>query len=109
MHSPVEKYKTRKVKMKVVGPMEKTDEKAIQFEVVLEEKIPKKIDRLKAAHGRGSSKKREKENPSTNFTETVQLCCLTMTAGPGTTFGDYKIPEGVKCSVCGSDLKKGRM
>merc|ERR1712106_488734 len=105
----VEKYKTRKVKMKVVGPMEKTDEKAIQFEVVLEEKIPKKVTRPKAAHGRGSPSKRGKENPSKNFTETVQLCCLTMTAGPGTAFGDYKIPEGVKCSVCGSGLKKGRM
>ena len=93
--------------MNKVEAMENRDEKVIQFEVIMEEKIPKKMNSQKSVQV--SPTKRGKENPSTNFTETVQLCCLTMTAGPGTTFGDYKIPEGVKCSVCGSGLKKGRM
>ena len=93
--------------MNKVEPMENRDEKAIKFEVIMEDKIHKKMNSQKSAHVMAT--KRGKENPSTNFTETVQLCCLTMTAGPGTTFGDYKIPEGAKCSVCGSGLKKGRM
>ena len=95
--------------MNKIEPIEKNVEKAIKFEVIMEEQHPNKMNSQKASQGHVSPTKREKENPSTTFTETVQLCCLTMTAGPGTTFGDYKIPEGAKCSVCGSGLKKGRM
>ena len=96
--------------MKLIGPLEKTDAKAIQLEVVLNDKKETKTMRPKAATlPRGSPKKKGKEDQSTNFTETVQLCCLTMTAGPGTIFGDFKIPQGANCSVCGSELLKGRM
>ena len=97
--------------MKVVyGPMEKTETKAIQLEVVLEESEDKKQERPKAATlPRGSPKKNKGEgNFSTKFSEKVELCCLTMTAGPGTSFGEYRIPEGANCSLCGSALIKGR-
>ena len=89
-----------------VQTVEKKAENAIKLEVVIEDKLQKKTKIVKDEH---SIKKGAKENPSTKFTETVQLCCLTMTAGPGTQFGDYKIPQGVKCSVCGSGLNKSRM
>ena len=96
--------------MKLIGPLEKTDVKAIQLEVVLNDKQENKTMRPNAATlPRGSPKKRMKEGLSTNFKETVQLCCLTMTAGPGTSFGDFNIPQGANCSVCGSALRKGRM
>ena len=96
--------------MKLVGPLEKTDAKAIQLEVVLNDSRENKLMRPKAATlPRGSPKKKRKENLLIYFTESVQLCCLTMTAGPGTSFGDFNIPQGVSCSVCGSALGKGRM
>merc|ERR1712115_177181 len=34
--------------------------------------------------------------------ETVKLCCMTPTTGPGTTFHSFKVPGGAKCSACGS-------
>ena len=96
--------------MKIVGPFENTDPKAIQLEIVFDDKETKKTMRPKAATlPRGSPKKKKIESPSSYFSETVQLCCLTMTAGPGTSFGDYNIPKGVNCSLCGSELQKGRM
>jgi hypothetical protein len=70
----------------------------------------KNTNRPKAiALPRRSSINQRKETPSTLFTECVKLCCVTMTAGPGTAFGDCQIPQGVKCSVCGSGLQKGRL
>ena len=91
-----------------IVPLVKRDEKAIKFEVIQEEIINKKIRNPQTPHPNGKQIKWVKGNPSTNFTETVQLCCLKITPGPGTTFGDYKIPEGAKCSVCGSELQKKR-
>ena len=90
--------------------MEKTNAKDIQFELVLEGKTMKNTNRpIAAAPPRGSPIKQRKENPSNNFTEYVKLCCVTMTAGPSTAFGDYQIPQVDKCSLCGSGLQKGRM
>merc|ERR1712179_630471 len=34
--------------------------------------------------------------------ETVKLCCMTLTTGPGTAFDSFKVPGGAKCSACGS-------
>ena len=95
----------------VYGPIEKTETKAIQLEVVLQEEEDKKVERPKAGtQPRGSPRKKEiaEENISYKFSEKVELCCLTMTAGPGTSFGEYRIPEGANCSLCGSALIKGR-
>ena len=96
--------------MKIVAPLEKTDARAIQLEVVLKDDKTKKIERPKTATLTRQSPKKKKiqETPNTKFSERVELCCLTMTAGPGTSFGDYSIPEGAHCSLCGSTLKKGR-
>ena len=56
----------------MVGPMEKTNAKAIEFEVVLEEKPLKNTNRPHdAALLRASPMKQSKENPSNNFTESV--------------------------------------
>jgi hypothetical protein len=92
----------------MVSPMENTDGEAIQFEVVLEGKYVKNKNRPNgAALPRGSPIKGRKENRSTK--PNIELCCVTMRAGPGTLFGDYQIPQGAKCSVCGSEVQKGRM
>ena len=89
--------------MKVAhGPLEKTDTRAIQLEVVLDKAEDKKLERPKAATlPRGSPKRKETEEEiiSPKFSEKVELCCLTMTAGPGTSFGEYRIPEGANCSL----------
>ena len=96
--------------MKLVGSLEKTHAKVIQLEVVLNDSQENKVMRPKAATlPRESPKKKRKDDLSTNFTETVQLCCMTMTAGPDTSFGDFKIPQGGSCSVFGSELHNGRM
>ena len=42
------------------------------------------------------------------FQQTIQLCCLTVTSGPGTSFSDFLIPSGAKCSVCGGKVAKSR-
>ena len=91
-----------------IVPLVKRDDKAIKFEVIQEEIINKKIRNPETPHPNANQIKWVRGNPSTNFTETVQLCCLKITSGPGTTFGDYKIPEGAKCSLCGSELLKKR-
>ena len=72
--------------------------KAIKIEVV---EMNKNISK--------DAKRQEKNNnKSQKFQETIQLCCLTMTSGPGTSFADFQIPSGARCSVCGSGLKKSR-
>ena len=91
-----------------IVPLVKRDEKAIKFEVIQEEIINKKTRNPHISHQNANQIKWVKGNPSTNFSETVQLCCLKITPGPGTTFADYKIPEGAKCSICGSQLQKKR-
>ena len=42
------------------------------------------------------------------FQQTIQLCCLTVTSGPGTSFSDFLIPSGARCSVCGGKVSKSR-
>ena len=87
----------------------KEEEKAIRFEVIQEDVITKKNGKPNSPKPNKTQTKWVKGNPSTCFTETVQLCCLKMTAGPGTTFGDYKIPDGATCSLCGSGIQKTRI
>ena len=91
-----------------IVPLVKEEEKAIRFEVIQEDVISKKNGKPNSTKPNATQTKWVKGNPSNSFTETVQLCCLKMTAGPGTTFGDYKIPDGAKCSVCGSGIRKTR-
>ena len=83
--------------------MSKSDDKAIKFEVVLNDE------------GRSKSEERGKRQSSAEtpedmmkFEETIQLCCLTMSTGPGTSFAKFKIPDGARCSVCGAGLRKKR-
>ena len=83
----------------MVGPMENVVDKCF-----------KNTNRPNAAAlPRGSPVKQKQGNPSNNFVESVKLCCVTMTAGPGTAFGNYQKPQGARGSVCGSGLQKGRM
>ena len=72
--------------------------KAIKIEVV---EMNKNVSK-------GGKRQEKNNNKSQKFQETIQLCCLTMTSGPGTSFADFQIPSGARCSVCGSGLKKSR-
>ena len=77
------------------------DNKAIKFEVVLNNERSKSEER-----GKERTKKTGEE--MMKFQETIQLCCLTMSSGPGTSFAKFKIPDGARCSVCGAGLSKNR-
>ena len=73
------------------------DNKAIKFEVVLNN------ERSKSEEA-GKERTKEAGQEMTKFQETIQLCCLTMSSGPGTSFAKFKIPDGARCSVCGASL-----
>ena len=73
------------------------DNKAIKFEVVLNNERSKSEER-------GKERTKEAGEEMMKFQETIQLCCLTMSSGPGTSFAKFKIPDGARCSVCGSSL-----
>ena len=79
------------------------DNKAIKFEVVLNNERSKSEER----GGKGRTKE-EAGQEMMKFQETIQLCCLTMSSGPGTSFAKFKIPDGARCSVCGAGLTKNR-
>lgn len=79
-----------------------SDDKAIKFEVVLHNERSKSEERAKEATGTDEGPEMMK------FQETIQLCCLTMSSGPGTSFAKFKIPDGARCSVCGAGLRKNR-
>ena len=81
--------------------------KAIKMEVVLKEERSKSLDRGIEKPNKKSGEFDSKDQRS-RFEESVQLCCVTMSTGPGTSFGDFQIPSGAKCSVCGAGLSKGR-
>ena len=73
------------------------DYKAIKFEVVLNNERSKSEER-------GKERTKEAGQEMMKFQETIQLCCLTMSSGPGTSFAKFKIPDGARCSVCGASL-----
>ena len=79
-----------------------SDDKAIKFEVVLNNERSKSEER-----GTGKASK-DGTAGMMRFEETIQLCCLTMSSGPGTSFAKFRIPEGARCSVCGAGLRKNR-
>ena len=79
-----------------------SDDKAIKFEVVLNNERSKSEER-----GTGKASK-DSTAGMMRFEETIQLCCLTMSSGPGTSFAKFRIPEGARCSVCGAGLRKNR-
>ena len=81
-----------------------TGNKAIKMEVVLKEERAKGLEKQSK-----QSDKIEPKDQKSRFQESVQLCCVTMSTGPGTSFGDFRIPSGAKCSVCGAGLSKGRV
>ena len=81
-----------------------TSNKAIKMEVVLKQERSKSLDREIEKQIKNPDK-----DQGSRFQESVQLCCVTMSAGPGTSFGDFQIPCGAKCSVCGAGLNKGRV
>ena len=81
-----------------------TGNKAIKMEVVLKEERAKGLEKQSK-----QSDKIEPKDQKSRFQESVQLCCVTMSTGPGTSFGDFQIPSGAKCSVCGAGLNKGRV
>ena len=82
-----------------------TGNKAIKMEVVLKEE-----ERTKGLEKQSKpSDKIEPKEQKSRFQESVQLCCVTMSTGPGTSFGDFQIPSGAKCSVCGAGLNKSRV
>merc|ERR1712062_248080 len=82
---------------------EKKDSKAIKFEVVLNNERSKSVER-----GKERTKEAGQGQEMMKFQETIQLCCLTMSSGPGTSFAKFKIPDGARCSVCGAGLRKKR-
>ena len=73
------------------------DNKAIKFEVVLTNERSKREEA-------GQEITKEAGQEMVKFQETIQLCCLTMSSGPGTGFAKFKIPDGARCSVCGASL-----
>ena len=79
-----------------------SDDKAIKFEVVLNNERSKSEER--------GQRKTSEETPAgmMKFEETIQLCCVTMSSGPGTSFARFKIPDGARCSVCGAGLRRNR-
>ena len=79
------------------------DSKAIKFEVVLNNE-----ERSRSEERGGKERKEEAGEEMMKFQETIQLCCLTMSSGPGTSFAKFKIPDGARCSVCGAGLSKNR-
>ena len=79
------------------------DNKAIKFEVVLNNERSKSEER-----GKERTKVSGQGQEMMKFQETIQLCCLTMSSGPGTSFAKFKIPDGARCSVCGAGLSKNR-
>ena len=78
------------------------DSKAIKFEVVLNNEPRSRSEE------RGKARSQEAGQEMMKFQETIQLCCLTMSSGPGTSFAKFKIPDGARCSVCGAGLSKNR-
>merc|ERR1712228_196749 len=66
-----------------------TDPGVLQLNVVLDDQ---KASRPRAAVAKNRS--------------TVRLCCMTLTAGPGTSFGDFQVPGEAKCPTCGSEIEK---
>ena len=78
------------------------DSKAIKFEVVLNNEPRSRSEE------RGKERRQEAGQEMMKFQETIQLCCLTMSSGPGTSFAKFKIPDGARCSVCGAGLSKNR-
>ena len=89
--------------------MDQTEGKAIQVEVVVDECLYNS-NRPKAATfpRKPASEIKKKPNSGRMISETIQLCCVTMKTGPGTGFGEFNIPKGFTCSVCGSGVEKGR-
>ena len=82
--------------------MSNSDEKTIKFEVVLSN------EREGGAETEKRRNKTEAPVEMVKFEETIQLCCLTMSSGPGTSFAKFQIPDGARCSVCGAGLRKYR-
>lgn len=85
-----------------------TGNKAIKMEVVLKEERSRSLNRAIEKQSKKSDKFEPKDQES-RFQESIQLCCVTMSTGPGTGFGNFQIPSGAKCSVCGAGLSKGRV
>merc|ERR1712223_2245886 len=78
-------------KIEVAEPS--TDPSVLQLNVVLEDQKASK-SRPRAAVAKNRS--------------TVRLCCMTLTAGPGTSFGDFQVPGQAKCPTCGSEIDEGK-
>ena len=49
----------------------------------------------------------EKEKVN-RFQDSVRLCCVSISTGPGTGFSSFDIPQGTKCFGCGSTINKTR-
>ena len=73
-----------------------------------------KLEVLPADNSTNNNKKKSKVRKVTEkekvnrFQDSVRLCCVSISTGPGTGFSSFDIPQGTKCFGCGSTIDKTR-